>query len=260
MQRRKVLQLFAASSMGAALGIGASSFKGAIADESGSSVWGYVGNTSPENWSNLSSTYKACQAGLQQSPIDLRGGIEAELAAVDIRYRPIPLTILNNGHTIQVDAVSGNSISLDGEEFELKQFHFHHPSEHTVDGEVFPMEVHFVHANGRGELAVLGVFLKEGTESSLLRPVWENMPYQKANARTISGVEVDIAGILPSDRAMFRYFGSLTTPPCSEIVKWVVFQEPMEASREQISEFKNLFPLNARPVQPLNRRFVLQST
>lgn len=122
------------------------------------------------------------------------------------------------------------------------------------------MELHFVHANAKGELAVLGVFLEEGEENMSLAPVWKAMPDKKAEAQTISGSQVDITKLLPSDRGMFRYFGSLTTSPCSEIVKWVVFKQPIPVSAAQVAKFKGIFPLNARPVQPLERQFILQSS
>ena len=122
------------------------------------------------------------------------------------------------------------------------------------------MEMHFVHANAKGELAVLGIFLREGTENTVLRSVWKAMPSKEAEATTVPGEQVDIAQLLPRDRSTFRYFGSLTTPPCSEIVKWIIFQDPIEVSSAQVAQFRDIFPLNARPTQPLNRRFLLTST
>ena len=260
MERRKLLQLLAASGVSATVGIGTPTLQKAIATSEGTSHWGYIGAGSPENWGDLSATYSACRAGLQQSPINLHNSIHATLTTLDIRYQPIPLTILNNGHTIQVNSIAGNLIQVDGEEFELLQFHFHHPSEHTVEGESFPMEMHFVHVNTKGELAVLGIFLREGTEeNAVLRSVWEAMPPKEAAATTIPDEQIDIAQLLPRDRSTFRYFGSLTTPPCSEIVKWIIFQDPIEVSSAQVAQFRDVFPLNARPTQPLNRRFLLTS-
>ena len=257
MDRRKLLQLLTFSGVSATLSVGMCSLSEAIASESGSG-WGYTGEGSPENWGDLSSTYTACKTGLQQSPIDLHSAIDADLAAVDVDYKSIPLTVLNNGHTIQVNATTGNKIKLDDEEFELLQFHFHHPSEHTVDGTPYPMELHFVNANSKGELAVLGVFLQEGAENTALKPIWDVMPQRKGQPKEISGVKVDISELLPSNREMYRYFGSLTTPPCSEIVKWIVYQEPIQVSSVQIDRFRKIFPLNARPVQLLARRFILE--
>ena len=257
MDRRKLLQLLTFSGVSATLSVGMSSLSEVIASESGSG-WGYIGESSPENWGDLSSTYTACKTGLQQSPIDLHSAIDADLAVVDVDYKSIPLNVLNNGHTIQVNATTGNKIKLDDEEFELLQFHFHHPSEHKVDGNPYPMEMHFVNANSKGELAVLGVFLQEGTENNALKPVWEAMPQRKGQPKEIPGVKIDISELLPTNRKMYRYFGSLTTPPCSEIVKWIVYQEPIQVSSVQIDRFRKIFPLNARPVQLLDRRFILE--
>ena len=258
MERRKLLKLLALTGATSAVGLSAASLKKAIAADGIS--WGYVGEGSPAQWGDLSSTYAACRTGLQQSPVDLQGAISANLETIAVNYKPIPLSILNTGHTIQVNAPGGNNIKLDGEDFELLQFHFHDPSEHTVESRQYPMELHFVHANAKGELAVLGVFLEEGEENMSLAPVWKAMPDKKADVQTISGSQVDITKLLPSDRGMFRYFGSLTTPPCSEIVKWVVFKKPIPVSAAQVAKFKGIFPLNARPIQPLERQFILQSS
>lgn len=259
MDRRQLLKLFAATGAGTALVVGSGSLKRAIASGN-SSEWGYVGQTSPEHWGELSPDYRMCRIGSDQSPIDLQGAIDADLAEVEVYYQPIPLRILNNGHTVQVNASPGNRIVLDGEEFELKQFHFHHPSEHTVNEASFPMEAHFVHQNEKGEYAVLGVFLKEGAENAAFQPVWEAMPRQQSDEQLISDAEIDLNSLLPSERNSYRYFGSLTTPPCSETVKWVVFEAPVELSRSQLAQFEGIFPLNARPVQPLQRRFLLHSS
>ena len=258
MERRKLLGLFGLTAASAAFGLGNSSLRKAVASEGGSS-WGYVGSGAPENWGQRSSAYRVCKTGLQQSPIDLHNAIGANLENIKIDYQPVPLSILNDGYTIQVNTAGENTIKLDGEVFELLQFHFHYPSEHTLDGKPYPMEVHFVHANTKGELAVLGVFFKEGTENAALAPVWQAIPAQKTEPKEIADVMVDIAELLPSDHNMYRYFGSLTTPPCSEIVKWVVFQKPITISTAQIAQFKKILPPSARPVQPLERRFVLQS-
>lgn len=260
MERRKLLKLLAFGGASTTLGMGRASFRGAIASESGQS-WGYVGDGGPAEWGSVSPSYSACSMGMEQSPInlDITAAIDADLDAIKINYNLIPLAILNNGHTIQVNASGNNHIEVDGETFNLLQFHFHYPSEHTVEGNTFPMEVHFVHANEQGELAVLGVFLKEGAENLSLKSVWEAMPSEKQSVQTIPGTTVDLVSLLPRNRSMFRYFGSLTTPPCTEIVKWIVLKAPIEISKEQIDAFKAIFPLNARPTQAMNRRFLLES-
>lgn len=222
--------------------------------------WKYTGEEGPKNWGNLSPEYEVCQVGAQQSPIDLKQAINSDLSDLVIESTQVPLTIQNNGHTIQVATAPGNTLTLDGNAFELIQFHFHHPSEHVVASQAYPMEVHFVHRSAAGTFAVLGVFLKEGQENLALNPIWNNMSATEQSEAEILGNTIEVLDLLPKDQSIYRYFGSLTTPPCSELVQWVVFQDPIEVSKAQIEKFKQIFPLNARPVQPLNRRFILLET
>jgi carbonic anhydrase len=171
--------------------------------------WGY---TNPESWGDLSPEYQLCKTGSQQSPIDLNHGITADLSSIEVNYTSTPSKILNNGHTIQVNVEPGNTLTLDGVSFELVQFHFHHPSEHTVAGQSYPLEVHFVHKGEAGDLAVLGVFLKEGKENRVLKSLWEALPTTKHSQAPITG-SVKMTDLLPTSRSTYRYFGSLTTPP-----------------------------------------------
>ena len=232
--------------------------RGAAASEA-AAHWSYDGSTGPAAWADLESAYKVCGTGSQQSPVDLTHAIAAELDAGTVNWQPISQgVILNNGHTIQVNTPDAGGLSLDEAEFKLAQFHFHHLSEHTVDGKQFPLEVHFVHkaANGDG-LAVLGAFLVEGDENAVLAPLWAAMPQQEGEKPLTA--RIDPRGLLPNSSSVYRYEGSLTTPPCAEIVNWVVFDEPVTASPAQIAAFAKLFPHNFRPVQPLNRRFILST-
>ena len=219
--------------------------------------WSYGGASGPDAWGTLDPAYGACGAGTQQSPIDLSAAVRAELAPVGVRWQQVTLnSVVNNGHTIQVNTPQGGHIDLDGVRYDLLQFHFHHLSEHTLGGRHFPLEVHLVHKAAGGEgLAVIGVFFEEGAENTVLAPVWQAMPRQEGEGA--SAAVVDPAGLLPASRAAFRYAGSLTTPPCSEIVSWTVFAAPLSASGAQIAAFAELFPNNFRPVQPRNRRFLL---
>ena len=219
--------------------------------------WEYEGSRGPEHWGDLDSSYAACSAGNQQSPVDLRGGVPAHLDEVKTFWSPFKLDILNNGHTVQVNAQSGSFMVLDGRRFDLLQFHFHHPSEHTLFGESYPMELHFVHKMTDGGLGVLGVFMAEGRESETINTIWQNVPVGGGNHKVNTFVEPDT--LLPDDRTYFRYAGSLTTPPCSEVVNWVVMAHPITVSRRQIDAFANLYPMNARPLQKLHRRFILGS-
>ena len=222
-----------------------------------SSQWDYE---NPEQWGDISPEYQVCKTGNQQSPIDLDSDQKSALEPVEIHYQDIPLRIVNNGKTIEVDNKLENFIVLDGQKFELLQFHFHHPSEHTVKGESYPMEIHFVHKDRQGSLAVLAVFLQEGTENKALVPIWDSMPSQKSSEKYLGELKIATSKLLPENLDSYRYSGSLTTPPCSENVSWVVFQEPIEVSPEQFQRFDRIIHYNARPRQAINRRSILTSS
>ena len=260
MERRRVLQILALGSAGTVATIGGASLMHAVTHAS-EHHWGYTGEGGPEHWSELSPESRVCGLGQEQSPIDLHHPIAAEVGTLTINYHAVPLKLLNNGHTIQVniDETSGNTLVVNDKTYTLKQFHFHHPSEHTVEGVAFPMELHLVHTNEAGEIAVLGVFLQEGAENPTLKPIWAAMPFHESEILEVRNTQIDPTGLLPEGDATFRYFGSLTTPPCSEIVTWIVFQTPLAVSREQIERFTMIFASNARPVQPQHRRIVLES-
>jgi carbonic anhydrase len=219
--------------------------------------WSYEGEAGPEQWGTLSPDFKVCDLGLQQSPINLAGSMRAELSAIPMSWSNGQYTVLNNGHTIQVNCKSSGSIAIEGREFDLLQFHFHHPSEHKLNGESFDLECHFVHKSPQAGLAVLGVFLRPGAQNAGLQTVFDAMPAEAGNEIPLAGL--DLNALLPANRGYFRYKGSLTTPPCGEIVTWTVFKDPIEASPQQIAKFAAMFPMNARPVQNLNRRFLLES-
>jgi carbonic anhydrase len=230
----------------------------ARAEGSHGAHWSYDGEGAPDHWGSLSTDFKACDLGLEQTPIDIRGATRAELAGVVPSFGPMPLKILNNGHTIQANCEPGSRTIINGEPFDLLQFHFHHPSEHLLSGKAFDLELHFVHKSAAGRLAVLGVFIQPGAENAALAPIWAAMP-KEAGDEKAAGVTIAPGDLLPADRGFFRYHGSLTTPPCSEGVLWTVFKSPIEASPAQIRQFAELFPVNARPPQPLNQRFLLES-
>ncbi len=217
--------------------------------------WTYEGEEGPAHWGGLDSRFALCASGQSQSPIDILAPASQNLPDIQFNYQPSALTILNNGHTVQVNYDAGSSITIDGTEYALKQFHFHHPSEHTIEGVTYPMEMHLVHADANGNLAVVGIMIKEGeADNAALAPVFENMPTQKADAQTIADVTVNAADMLPDSHLYYGYSGSLTTPPCSENVKWMVLTTPITLSVEQIEKFAGAFELDARPVQPLNGR------
>jgi len=221
--------------------------------------WTYGGEGGPEHWADLSPDNKPCSIGHQQSPIDLASAMSASIDAPHPHWIPAQGgMVVNTGHTIQVDVPTGGSVTLDGKDYVLKQFHFHHPSEHTIDGRQFPLEVHFVHAASDGELAVVGVMFLEGSANSNLDAIWATAPGREGKAAV--AFDIDAAAFMPSQTSAFRYEGSLTTPPCSESVHWTVMSTPISASPSQLAAFAALFPHNARPVQPLNRRYVLKTS
>jgi carbonic anhydrase len=181
---------------------------------------------------------------------------ESDLANIEFDYQIVsPLQIVNNGHTQQVVIPEGSGITLEGTRYPLKQFHFHAPSEHTIDGVADAMELHLVHITDAGEIAVVGVLLAEGDENSALKSVFEAMPAMAGPQQEVKG-SVDLNALLPAQLTTFRYMGSLTTPPCSEGVHWLLMTERSSVSTAQVEAFRKIFGPDARPVQPLNDRDV----
>ncbi len=226
---------------------------------SGPPHWAYEGEAGAANWGELSPAFKVCQLGLEQSPIDLATAVTAKVGDLDIAYQPMKLRIVNNGHTIQVNTAPGSSCVIGGTNYELQQFHFHHPSEHLLSGKPFDLECHLVHRSAAGDYAVIGVFIKAGENNAALEPIWRTMPKQ-AGPEQDTGLMIDPGTLLPSDRSLFRYMGSLTTPPCTQAIVWTLLRQPIEASADQIKQFATLFSNNARPVQERNRRYLLQTS
>lgn len=221
--------------------------------------WGYAGGVGPAHWAGLSAEYGACAAGTCQSPIDLGKARDADLADPEFDYGPSGFSVVNNGHTVQVNVDPGCFMLLDGERFSLVQFHFHSPSEHHVGGASHPMEMHLVHKADDGTLGVVGVFIARGEAHSALANVWRQLP-REAGPAVRGTATINPGDLLPQDRRSFRYGGSLTTPPCSEGVLWTVMTAPIQLSDAQIREFTSLYTGNNRPVQALNGREVVRDT
>jgi len=215
--------------------------------------WTYEGEAGPAKWGKLSAEFAECSIGHAQSPINLTAAETAQMPPVVPAYVTPPLHIINNGHTIMVSTSDGGETNFAGKQYKLVQFHFHAPSEHKIDGKTYAMEIHLVHRDSNGQLAVLGVMAKRGKENPEIKRLWENIPKEAANKQ----VKVDIASMLPSDKSYYHYVGSLTTPPCSEGVMWYVLKKPIEASADQLQKLAALFKHNERPVQPLNGRKLL---
>jgi len=221
--------------------------------------WSYEGKTGPEHWGELSPEFAGCSRGMSQTPIDINVTYKTDLRMIKNFFNSNGLRIINNGHTVQVNIPPGSKSIIDGKEFDLLQFHFHTPSEHTVNGKHYPMEMHLVHKNAKGELGVIGVFFKEGRENPVLQTIIKNFPDIVGKEMLVPSVKINATDLLPGNKKYYHYFGSLTTPPCSEGVNWVVMKIPVEASKQQIEKFAKILHKNNRPVMPLNYRFVLEA-
>lgn len=236
--------------IGLLLTSGSACFAGAV-------HWEYTGENGAENWAKLSPDYGSCM-GKNQSPINLAGFIEAELKPIVFHYTSGSADIINNGHTVQVNVLPGSNITVDGVSFELKQFHFHAPSENLIKGKSFPVEAHLVHADKDGNLAVVAVMLSEGKANKALASAWAQMPEHEGDKIALT-TSISPKDLLPKNHDYYRFNGSLTTPPCSEGVRWLVMKNPTSVSKEQIDEFTHVMHHpNNRPVQPINARPVLQ--
>ncbi|PCJ47769.1 MAG: carbonate dehydratase [Moraxellaceae bacterium] len=256
---------------------------GSAGASGGGAHWSYSGHDGPHNWGALAKEYGLCSAGINQSPINIKTPLDSTLFELNFNYGRVPLQIVNNGHTIQINysTISKNeesiveidnkkyslpsattyhsTVSISGERYKLLQIHFHSPSEHHVAGSPYSMEAHFVHANSAGQLAVVGVLLKEGSHNKFISTLWNNMPQDADGVHVIEGVEVNASELLPRNKEYYHYRGSLTTPPCSEGVRWFVMRTPQEVSSSQIALFLSIIRENARPIQGVNSRFLLKS-
>ncbi|AIC29869.1 carbonic anhydrase (plasmid) [Rhizobium etli bv. mimosae str. IE4771] len=220
--------------------------------------WGYEGGSGTEHWGSLSEENNACSAGQQQSPLDIRGAIKANIPGLLPNWRSGG-KIINNGHTLQVTTAPGGTLRRGDRTYELVQYHFHAPSEHLVEGKAFPIEAHFVHKHAEtGALGVLGVFLVPGSSNACFSSLAAAFPHKQGEEAVT--VEVDPSGLLPSTLGYWAYEGSLTTPPCSEIVDWMVAKHPVEVDGADIKKFTALYSMNARPALATNRRYILSSS
>ncbi|WP_371816783.1 carbonic anhydrase [Rhizobacter sp. AJA081-3] len=220
--------------------------------------WSYEGAGGPSGWGAMKPEFAKCSTGTRQSPIDIREGIKVQLDPVQFDYRPSGFRVIDNGHTVQVNVAAGNSIEVMGRRYDLLQFHFHRPSEERIDGKQFDMVAHLVHKDAEGRLAVVAVLLDRGSAQPIVQTVWNNLPLEKGDEVPAKG-SLDLNALLPPERSYFTYMGSLTTPPCSEGVLWMVMKQPVSISQEQIAIFSRLYPMNARPIQSASGRLIKES-
>jgi carbonic anhydrase len=225
-----------------------------------STEWGYEGKEGPTNWGKLDSTYAACSKGRFQSPIDIEHAKKSDLLpALRFDYRAVPLNVINNGHSIQVNYAPGSTLTVGNKTYVLKQFHFHHPSEEHVKQHGYDMSVHLVHADQTGHLAVVAVLLKRGDANAMIDSVWKNIPAEKEKQVDVQGTTVNAADLIPADHGYYTFAGSLTTPPCSEGVTWYVLKNAMTISDAEFAKFAKLYPDDARPIQPAHHRAILET-
>ncbi len=222
------------------------------------SMWSYEGSGAPSNWGKLSPDFNQCGAGVNQSPINITAPLNAHLMPLHLQFSDTSFTEINNGHTIQISDISANTLTLDNDLFSLQQFHFHTPSENTFDGKHFPLEAHFVYKNKEGDIAVVAVMYRSGDENIGLKTLWQNMPIKLGGKATVKQ-KLNLENLFPSDFSYYRFSGSLTTPPCTEGVRWLVLKHPMTISEQQMEKFTNMMHHhNNRPLQPLDGRVIVE--
>jgi len=220
--------------------------------------WGYTAEVAPSHWGELNEKFHMCSEGHMQSPINVVPTVDTALTPLNLNYTTGSQTIIDNGHTVQVNIADGSALNIDGVAYKLKQFHFHTPSENNINGKSFPLEAHFVHATDDGKLAVVAVMFKEGAENPVLAKIWKRLPELKkemGEAKKCALTSDEVKALMPTNKDYYKFTGSLTTPPCSEEVKWHVYKTPLTVSKEQASQFTALFGFpNNRPLQATNDR------
>ncbi|MBI3228809.1 MAG: carbonic anhydrase family protein [Burkholderiales bacterium] len=228
----------------------------AYAEDKHAVHWDYQGEGKPENWDKLKEEYATCKLSKEQSPINIetKAVAKAALPALAFGYTPTAAEIVNNGHTIQINLANAGSLKIAADEYKFLQFHFHTPSEEQIDGKNYPLVAHFVHKSEAGKLAVVAVLFKVGKKNETLAPVFAALPAKEGASNKLANI--DAKAILPTGQKYYAFMGSLTTPPCSDGVRWQVLKDPVEVSAEQLASFTKLYKMNARPVQPLNGRKV----
>lgn len=219
--------------------------------------WGYEGQSAPENWGKLSPDFSACENGKNQSPVNIDHAFKTNHEPLKLSFKSGNQQIINNGHTIQINVNQDNTLELDNEKFVLQQFHFHSPSENQIHGKSYPLEAHFVYKNKEGELTVVALMFNQGKTNAELAKAWQQIP-TNANSSATLDQSVDIKALLPNKLDYYRFSGSLTTPPCTEGVRWIVLEQQGNASAEQIEKFHSIMHHdNNRPVQPLHGRVIV---
>lgn len=222
--------------------------------------WSYEGETGPSNWGSMKSEFGLCSNGKQQSPVNINEAYAQELEPLQFQYKESKTNIQNNGHTIQLNYDAGSYLTVGADRYQLLQFHFHTPSEEAIGGQRYPMVAHLVHKNDAGQLAVVALLINQGSsDNEIVKTFWDKMPTNHNETRGYDQLKYNVSDLLPSNRSYWTLMGSLTTPPCSEGVRWLILKNPLNISAKQIARFKKEFPMNARPIQSLQQRAILDS-
>lgn len=216
--------------------------------------WGYTGPDGPAYWGNLDTAYATCRDGKQQSPVDIKKAAKTRSGHITTHYGKTEFAVVDNGHTIKVTPSREQRVTIEGKNYKLVQFHIHSPSEHEFNGKLLPMEIHLVHSDANGKIAVLGIMVKKGTHQPEFDKILASIPNTQNQDEKPAGVTIDPNLLLPAKLKAYSYSGSLTTPPCTEGVVWNVLADPIELSARQLTQFKNHYSMNNRPVQPINTR------
>ncbi|VAX01906.1 Carbonic anhydrase, alpha class [hydrothermal vent metagenome] len=223
-----------------------------------SSHWGYGNSNGPTHWSEINPDFSLCKNGKNQSPINISGFIKAPHESLKPHYKSKVDEIVNNGHTIQINMHAGSNIKIDNTHFNLNQFHFHSPSENTINGKSFPLEGHFVHTDKNNNLVVLAVMFENGDKNTALETLWKHMPINSGEHKNLTN-NITVSNLMPKNMDYYRFNGSLTTPPCSEGVRWYVFKNPIKVSKQQVDQFhETIHHANNRPVQSINARLIIE--
>jgi carbonic anhydrase len=219
-------------------------------------AWTYDGPAGAAHWHKLSPEYAACGEGKRQSPIDIRDGVRSQQEPLVFNYKPSALRVHNNGRTLEVPHDAGSQLSISGKTYELVGFHFHRPSEERINGRRFDMSAHLMHRSTDGQWLAVAVVFMAGDEHPFIKTLWNSIPLDVGMVEQAGAVKIDASQLLPKLRGYYTFMGSLTEPPCTEGVRWIVMRTPVQMSRNQLETFGRLYEMNARPVQPVNGRLI----
>lgn len=252
-RRSRLLPLLTVSIMMSGLGGGAA-HSAETTDTGADTAWQYTGDAGPERWGRLDPDYALCETGSAQSPVDIAGTAANTAPAITLKYEPLPLALSHDGRTLRGSGAGQDQLLIGTQPYSLVSYEFHGPSEHTIAQRPYDLELQLVHQDGKGATAIVAVLFQSGRHNDALQRIWQHLPEAAGTMKSNPKLTLDPTDLLPADRSFFTYMGSLTRPPCTAGVRWIVLRRPLAASVEQIRRFTSVFQQNARPAQPLNER------